>query len=365
MNLNFIDEDILAGNSVSSEQSSFPVTNAFNQQRRSKVWRSNGYWRITDDNRVLKFDDGGSALTANLTKGEYTSTALFMAEIKAAMELVGVNTYTITQSGIFKFNFASSGGTFTLTFTGSTLAGDIGLTSDKTGSTSYTMDKVIVHQQEWLEFDLGIETNPDAFILIDQRNDPIHISPTATVTLQANETGEFDGTFVGYEQVITHDDEVFSVISDDGLADTGYRYWRIKFEDKENPLGYIQIGAFFLGNYLSPVRGRAQFPLSQNFIDRTVTVFSEGGQSFADIKEKSERFSVQIKALQKADVEEFRTMFNDFGTGKPFFISMDSGEVFSSDYQRYVRLVKFDSEPRWRLISPDNFTLDLSLREEL
>jgi hypothetical protein len=56
-NENYLDQDALANDYVSSEQAAFPVDNAYNSVRRSKVWRSNGYWEITSSNNTFTFKD--------------------------------------------------------------------------------------------------------------------------------------------------------------------------------------------------------------------------------------------------------------------------------------------------------------------
>lgn len=364
-NTNYADQDILASFTESSEQTSFPADNVLNQQRRSKVWRSNGYWVIDSTNRNIVFrETTGVDLTAILNTGTYTSTTSFMTELKRALDAAGSSTYTVTQDNL-KFKFVSNGvgggGIFEMYLTGTTVSGLIGMTSNKTGSLTHTMDVISVTQEEWLEFDLGISTNPKAFIMVDQRNEPFKV--LGTVKLQGNLTGNFSSPTV--DLTLTNDDEVFSYITDTGIHTTGLRYWRVKFEKTDMPTGYFQVGAIFLGDFLSPARGRAQFPLRQSYIDRSTTSFSEGGQSFTDIRQKTQSFSVEMRALQKEDVEEFDVFFNEFGIGKPFFVSMDTGEVWSTNKNRRIILCKFDSVPNYQLISPDNFSITFTLREEL
>ncbi len=368
-NVNYIDDEILADYEASSADTQFPLANIFNQNRRSKVWRSAGYWNITISNNRLVFrETTGVDLTAVLNTGLYTSDTEFLAEIERAMEAVGGSDYDVERQNLkirIISDQAGGGGIFELYTSGSTLANEIGLTANKTGDNNYYMDNIMIHgtSGEYIEWDMGVPTNPDAFIAIDQKDASLKISPSATIKLQANETGNWSSP--SYEQSLTYDDEVLSLFDDSGLADQPYRYWRLYFYDAINPNGYIQLGAVFLGNYMSWARGRANFPLKQGYIDRSVNVFSEGGQSFADIKSKTQKFSVSINALQKADIEEMDVFFNDFGTGKPFFVSMDTGQVFSSNVNRRVMLCKFDRAPSYDFLSPDFFIANITLREEL
>ena len=95
---NFIDPNIVSNSTVSSEQAAFPASNVYNAQRRSKVWRSNGYWEITDTNKYFTFRETvGSDLNIALTVGEYSSDSTFFAELKSKMEAVGDSTYTISR----------------------------------------------------------------------------------------------------------------------------------------------------------------------------------------------------------------------------------------------------------------------------
>ncbi len=94
-NNNFSD---LATITSSSEQTAFPLTNAFNAQRRSRVWRSNGYFNITSSNNTIVFRESvGVDLTATVAIGVYTSRTAFFAAIKTALEAVGAGTYTISE----------------------------------------------------------------------------------------------------------------------------------------------------------------------------------------------------------------------------------------------------------------------------
>jgi len=367
---NYADQDILAYYDASSEQSAFPVENAFNYQRRSKVWRSNGYYIVTTTNNILNFRDytAGTDLYAILNTGTYTSTTDFATEVQRAMNAAGGDaTYSVTHDG-FRFSFttqAPADGMY-MYFATSTCASLIGLTQNHgTLSTLVeVMDDIVITTEEFIDIDMGLATDPQAFIMLGLRNSAMPIPPTGVVKLQANATANF--TNPSYNTTLTINDSAISLLSSTTLSGTAYRYWRIHFDAEcASPLGYVQIGALFLGNCFDPARGRPQIPLSQSYIDRGQTFFSYGGQSFSDVSEVTSSFDVDFYGLEKADVEELDDFFAKVSTCKPFFVSMDSGEVFSTDYNKRIILCKFDSEPSWSLESPNNFSYKMSLREEL
>jgi hypothetical protein len=210
---------------------------------------------------------------------------------------------------------------------------------------------------------MGISSNPKALAIIGPRNLPIKISPSAIITLQGNETNVW--TSPSYEQELTYNDEVILLTSDAGLHTEALRYWRLEIVDRDIPNYFFEIGSIYLGNFYTPTRGAVQFPLSSAPVDRSTTIFSESGQTFSDIREKAQTFDLDWSALTSPEMEELLEVFDDFGTSLPFFIQLDPIGVFSSSENYYTRYVKFESEPRYRLTSPNFFETSWNLREEL
>lgn len=366
---NFVDLNILANSDVSSEQTAFPVTNAYNLERRSKVWRSNGYFNIVSGDNTIVFNEGGADFTATITAGEYSSTAAFMAAVDSAFTTApgAAGSYTVTQNSNLKFVITKSAGTFNIKWThadSADMAGILGYDTavDDTGSLSYIGDILRINTSEFILWDMGLATNPEAFFMLDQRNKPIRLSPNGVFKLQGNETNNF--TTPSYETTLTYDDQAIAVISEDGLHTEGLRYWRVLFMD-QNPLGYVQIGAFFLGNAFQPIRGRVQFPFQSSYIDPSETQKSDGGQSFSDVFEQSQSYSAKWLGLKKEDQENITDLFRQYGTSFPFIVSFDSVSAFSSSLNRMVKFVKFSNEPTYEIISPNNFTCDMQFEEQL
>lgn len=371
---NYIDVDRLASYTVSSEKTSFPVENAFNSQRRSKVWKSDGYFNIDSTNDTLIIRESvGVDLTVTLANGEYTSTTAFMSALAVALDAAGASTYTVTQNSYFKFVITSNGlgggGIFQIMTTNvlSTLAPVLGydILANKTGALTYTADVLKISSPgEFILFDMGIASFPDAFIMTGPRNSALPLSPSGTFKLQASYTNNFAAPV--YNETLVYDDEVIVKFADgdDTLDVNGYRYWRVVFED-QNPNGCVSIGSFFLGKFFAPERGRAQYPFKTEYIDRTQTIFSEGGQSYADVFQQSQGYSIEWFGLEKEDIDSITEIFRDYGTGYPFFVSFDSGEAFSTSVNRFVKLVKFSGEPNIELVSPNNFRCTMQFREEL
>jgi hypothetical protein len=372
---NYVTTEILTNYEASSEAASFPIENAFNAQRRSKVWRSAGYFNVTSSNNsiVLRETSGGPDLTATITVAEYTSISAMCTAIKTALEAVGASTYTVTNSTStgFKFQIVSNGaggsGVFHLMLadagtTAESLLGYSNASNLTDASLTRLGDYLRINSEESILWDLGLSTNPKAFILIGPRNEPLKIAPSATLTLQASHHDSW--TTPGFSVVLTYDDQNIYHLNTAGIADTEYRYWRLKIED-QNPLGYIEVGAFFLGDYWNPTRGRAQFPLSVADVDPSETSSSEGGQTYSDIKPQTATYSLKWFGLQKADIEEFEEEFQTYGVNKPFFVGLDTNLAYSSSLNKRVIFGQMTGDAQWSLIAPDVFELTMTIREVL
>ncbi|RLC38719.1 hypothetical protein DRH27_01570 [Candidatus Falkowbacteria bacterium] len=373
MKTNFLAADVVSNATVSSEQSAFLAENLYNAQRRSKVWRSDGYWEITTGNNVLTFQEtSGVDLTAALTVGTYASSDLLIAEIKSKMDgaVAAASTYTIVQEAdTFRFKFTSNGvggtGLFTLRWSlNTTLAAQMGFdTPDDTGALTYTADTLRLATEEWIKWDMGISTNPQAFIMIGPRNEPLKIAPSSVLKLQANETDAWSSP--SYETTLTYNGRAIIEIDTAGLHTEALRYWRLEIDDLNNPQGFVELGACFLGDYFEGTRGKPQFPFRGGYVDRSPSVTSEGGQVFSDIREKTEKFQLEWFGLTVAEKEDLDTFFDDFGVSQPFFIVFDSETAFSSSSNYYVRYCKFSGAPNYQLVSPGNYQMSMELLEQL
>jgi len=367
---NYLDTALLASYDVTSEQAAFPVENAFNRNRRSKVWRSNGYFQVkTGENDIVFRESTGVDLTANVAVGEYSTTASFMTAVKNALDAAGDSTYTVTQTSSLRFqivsNLAGGTGLFELRFGTSTeMAAMLGFdaTNRSTAATQVGDFLRINYPRERIIFDMGIDTLPESFYLIGPRNQALKLSPSAVVKLQASPTDIWDAP--PFSVTIPYNDEVLHVYDIDTTATQAYRFWSVSFED-QNQNGYVEVGAFFLGTEFITTRGGVNYPLNSTLNDRTTSVRSEGGQSFSSIREKTQTFSLEWNALTKVDVEVFEQMWADYGLAYPFFIAIDREEAFSTETERRIKFVKFTSEPSWSLIGPNIFRLSMNVQEEL
>lgn len=377
---NYLGGDYINTVTSSSENASFPFTNLLNYQRRTKTWRTGGYYELDSTNNFIVFQETSSVdLTATLTTGAYTSFSALATEIKTQLEAVGGSTYTVTQdTSTLKIKISSDGagggGIFSLRWSASVgMAGILGYhavaidtSTDDVGALTYTADFLRINSGEWILIDAGLPINPDAVALISRRNNPIFLTSNATIKIQGSHTDAW--TTPSFSQNMTISDSIVHYTKDgtyDGIAPEEYRFWRIKFEDLDNPLGYLEFGSGFFGLAVSFDRGAVQIPFNARYLDQSITVTSEGGQTFSDPKQISEEFSLEIFGLTKADKEDYELFFQTVKTTEPFFIQLDPKSAMGTDNSQYFRFVKMTSAPSWEMPFPGVFSVSMDVREEL
>lgn len=374
LNNNYVSADLLVSYDKSSEVPVLaPSTNVFDKTRRTKYWRSRGYWLIDSTNKSIVFRESvGVNLTANIVEAAYSSTSTFLTAIKTALDAAGDSTYTVTQDTTtnkikIASNGAGGGGIFQLMWTnvGSTAASTLGFSTsvDDTGGFTYTADLLRIHTSEWLKWDLGVDSNPKAFALIGLRNEGIQLSESAVVRLQGNSTDVW--TNPEYNQLLSWNEESICIFGENGLHTTGLRYWRLYIEDKDNTDNFIQISGVYLGDMIVTTQGGAQFPLSNSHIDLSTVSYSEEGISFSDIRQQTEEISFEWFGLSTEEKEQLEDFILATGRSYPFYIALDPNGVFSSSPGLSTKLVRFSEDPRFRLISPNNFGADWTMREEV
>jgi hypothetical protein len=373
LNENYVDANLLVSQTNSSAIASAPATNVQDKIRRTKVWRSAGHWEITSlNNKIIFRDAAGVDKTATIAIADYSTDATFLAAVDAAFEATGAANYTVTRdtsSNKIKITSDLSGGAtiFQLMWTDilSTAASILGFSilANDTGASTYTADLLKIHTSEWIKWDLGTASNPQAFVMLGKRNYALGLSSTAVIKLQGNSTDVW--TAPAYNQTLTWSETGVSIFDDDGLHTSALRYWRLIIEDFDNPNGYIEISNIYLGEAYEPTQGAPEFPFDFEFQDLSKNDESDFGLVFTDIRQQTMEMSLRWNNLTLVEVEILKAFVENYGTFYPFFISLDPDEVFSSDLNQWVKLVRFKDGPKFTLESPNLFSSTWELREDL
>jgi hypothetical protein len=374
--IDLIDADVVANAFATSEQATYPVSNAYDLERRKRVWRSGGFWDLSANDRTIVFRETSMVdLTATIAASSYSLDSTLLAAIKAALEAAGAATYTVSRDTVTNrikilSDGMGGGGIFQLMLTNAAsadMAAVMGFDTsvDLTGALTYEADKLVIHTGERLTWDLGVPTNPTGFAAIGSTSQsPMKISSSAVVKLQGNWTNNWSAPAVEY--ILPFEDFIAAVCNEDGLANItyGYRFWSLSIVDPANTYGYVELGAIMLGIHLD-ISGCASFPFVPAYKDAADVAYSEGGQTFIKKNYMSQSFELNWQNLTRADAASLRDFFNYVGKNKAFFISIDPTDVIDSDGLNYFKLVRFEQDVSASLDTPGRWSMPWSLREEV
>lgn len=375
-----IDQNLVATRAnfnYSSQQTSYPASNALDPNRRARTWRSNGYWNIESGSNTLVIRDasGGSDLTATVAVAEYTSDTAFFAALKTALEAVSDSTFTITRdatTNAIKIT-ASLGGAATHFEIRGAAAGSANFApilgfalTNLSGALTYTADVVRLHTEEYIIVDFGSPVSPTAVLGFSDASRAIRISSTASVKFQGNSTNSLAGWAspqVSVDCVVA--DQGIGYVDRDGIGGLACRYWKLKIIDRDNPYGHVELGALVIGTHIDFTRGNAVFPLDVQNIDLSQKDYSEGGQPITSRRAQTRIIRLNWEGLTKAEMDELSAVFETFGTHSTFAVLLDEAGAFSTDLMRWAKLVRMDSEPEDALIGPGIWHSGWRLREDL
>lgn len=370
---NYIDPSLVFARTLSSQDSLHVADNLFLANRRAKTWRSAGCFEIVAGSNTFQFrETAGVDLTATVPAGTYNSLSAFFTAVAAAMHSAGTCNYTLDQNPTNKHIRITSdragGKIFTLNFTNPASAAmadilgfSVGTLVTYSGTGAYTADSLRIHTSEWMIFDLGIGSNPKAFVLLGERNKAISLSSDATIKIQGNSTNVW--TSPQFEQALPYDERAICSINTSGFG--SYRYWRFQIVDRANPNGYLELSYAYLGEAYSTTRGGVQFPFKTTKIDRSSLTFSEGGYSYPYRRQRAEQYELTWNGLTISEKESFDAIWESKGMTDSFLVCLDPNGAFSSSKNYATKLVKFSAEPAGQLMSPQNFSLDMKIREDL
>lgn len=358
----------------SSEASGFPIENAFDEPRRTTIWRTAGHYYIPASYTIRFEETASTPLEATITSGDYSSFTALATEIKTQLEVVGASTYTVSQNATSKLititsNGAGGGGVFNLLWSSSVqMAGLLGFgASDLTGALSYTSSVPKTSTSEYIFVDFGGPVNPDIAVFSWRSDQNTNISPNATCLLEGSHSNNFvtvpfstSGTFSDYGFVLKK-----ASTSDDGIATTGYRYWRFSIIDSENTLGYIDIGSIYIGDYMNFTRGAVQFPFTMGFEAESSRQVTYSGSVIANKKYVTRTFSLDWFALTQAEKEDLDDFFRETSTVEPFYILLDQNSVVGLETEKSLIYSRFTSPISWTMDFPGVFSADMSLREDI
>lgn len=348
---------------TSSEDPAFPIENALNDFR-ARPFKFTGRFEITSSNNKLYFNDGADK-TATITVGEYTTRNLMASAIQTALNAVSSD-FIVTWNSTAKRFVINRTGTFILKLSNQVNAiwetiGFTNITDTASASAQSANEQRLHWPYEFIKIDFGYYPDIGFFGLIADSSKPLNISPMASVIIEANTLDDFTSPAVSF--ALTRSDRgVFKFFDDD---DYNYRYWRVRIEDNfaENE---IEIGNLYLGEY-SKFKIHYNAQGAKNFLDdRSEISEAESGQLYSFYKAPQRVYdSVLFEAFNRTEKDFLNDIFNRFGIGKPFYVSIDPKLEITSKLDDATFFCKFDAKPEYTHVVGDLYNTSFTLREWL
>jgi len=344
----------------SSEQENFLAVRTTEDDTRSKVWRTEGYYRVTSSNNGIRFEDTGGINTALIAEGEYQGDAAFFAAVKTALESAGGNTYNVIRDNVTKRIIVQSNAAFEffMTNVNSTARQMLGFElqnflavsdPDPSWLARIVANNVSIHTEEFLIFDFGAPAKPQFFGLLPQSDQQLAISNAGEIKLEFNPSSNFSSPAQSID--LTYSAHGIYLVDKDGISDDFYRFMRVKIVDTENPKGFIEIAKVVAGSLLAIDKGGVQFPLTVGNNDFSSVTTSLSGQIYGVERASSRIASLRWFALDAANKERLEDHYRKHKTVKSFLVFLDPDEVFSTESTRSVLYCKYQSPPTLRLVN--------------
>jgi len=356
----------------SSELAAFPQSNVINPFR-SKVWRPSGRFEVRDGtgagsaNNLLYINDGADK-TVTLTTGDYITPDILATEIQTQLNTVSTGwtvTYNAT-SGDYRFKIShASNHVLKVSSTTDAFWDDLGFIGsvDLTISTEIYADEQRNHTSEFVTYDLGYNASIQFFAVIAPLNVEFPFSTDATITLSGNNLDQWDSPPLQ----VTLTPTIGGIMRFlDDIEDTGYRYWRFEYQDKQNtegPTG-VQLSYMYLGTYTTLTDRNISNGFEKTIVDPSEVQESENGSLYFDERTKYAVFrNAGIQYLNKTDRDTLEQLYHDFGLTTPLFISLDPTTCVSNDLYDLTKYMVFSRDPGFKHVIRDLFNMTLNFRE--
>ena len=351
-----------------SAMSGFPITNLTNQQR-SLVYRPNGNFTIGATNDEIYINDGTDK-TVSLTNANYSGGAALASHIQTQLNASSTNwtcTYSTTTN---KFTIARSSGTDTLRFTQTTNAAwdTLGYTTatDESAATHGVADVARIHTDEWIKFDLGTALSVTEFHLISPLSMVFPISTTATLQLQGNASDVWTSPTIDVTPV--RDKGGIHHYLDD-IEDTSFRYWRFRWVDRTNTVGGqgFHLGHVYLGDYVTCTTTNVATGFGRRTVDPSERFESDAGALFHRSRTKFRIFEgLSIGLMDEvSERQAIEDLFDTVGIQKPFYLSLDPLETYSTFLSEMTAYCRFQGEPQFQHVIRDIYSLQFAVREAI
>lgn len=316
---------------VASEDSAYPKA-WLKDPLRSKVWKSKTGWTVvTGYNDKINITEGTSSPStalATVAAGTYATGALMADAVSSAINAVGENTWGCTYTTSYKFKIYHNGGSTTMSSTadasldwntGGSKLTSIGpclgyaLTSDLSGTTSYTAPNVSYQSRQYTKFDLGSDRDVNVALL---HHTNVTTGNSGTVKLQAHTSDAWTAPTLSTTMSGT---DIWNTWMTSTVT---YRWWRFEINNTQDETGFTYAGVPFIGTYLEPSPGLS-IRHAENYIQLSEIGFAHNGAPFQQENDYMRGYNHVWVGLNDTEKDKLKQAIEFLRIGRPFFFALD------------------------------------------
>lgn len=346
---------------TSSQLAGYEFTKALTYNRQ-ETFKPTGRFLISATNNLLYFNDGSNKI-ATIPALDYSTGALLAVAIQTALNTISSG-FTVSYTNNLFIIARSSAYTLRLSQTTNTIHYSIGFTSiiDLSVLTSAQANEKRCHYPyEEIQVDFGHNAIIDFFAMIGRLDQEFQVSDSATIIILANNINDFTTPQLNVTAYVGNKGAFYSF----NEIESAYRYWRIRIQDFQNPLGSsFEISNCYLGQgqqleYRNVSNG---FDFSLN--DTTGVSESESGVKYFDQGYKFFNFGgLNFSLLNPTNLDTLINLFDDQGINLPFYLCIDPKTCVSTDISKLNRLVRFSDSPRAQHVFYNYYSVNANFTE--
>ena len=358
---------------VTSQNSSFPVTNIHNDLR-GRVWMPTGHFTPSAGYKL--WVNNGTDRIVSIPVAQLAQTPeQYAANIKTVLNQDALPaTWDVTYSQTTKKFTVSNSTPFTFQhskqlYDNTSLHTIIGFTAkNDVSGTTHEAQEARIHSSEEILWDMGVPTPMSFFSMLPPIDENFSLSPTASIKLMADHINSSTIWTNGpsYEVTLEHSHSgVMKFLDKVGDEFPTYRYWKLEIKDVTNP-NPISVGHIYLGDYLTLNIRNISRGFTRNLVDNSIESISDSGSAYYNIKPKfTEMSGLKTQFISASDRATLEGFFIRHGKHKPFYISLDPLLGMSRDIFENTRFVRFADPPKMSHVKCDYYTLDFQVREAI
>jgi hypothetical protein len=224
----------------------------------------------------------------------------------------------------------------------------INLQEERLSTTYRTIDLTA----QTVTIDLGAAYNISTVAIIAH-----NFTSSATITVAANSSNSW-GSPATSKTVAWNVDMMLNF-----FTPVSYQYWQLQFDDQTNPDGYVEMGRFWLGDYLTiDPSSEVDFQITKKRSDRIV--HGSGQQKYGSIGSKWKEIKLSFPDTNYTMVDSISTMYDVVGNHKSFiFCNFDLVRGISKLVEPiYVSIM---NNLVFKHAEGRKFNYDIQLQEEL